>query len=71
MIIGQLLSTLSLESLFLRSIVLKCSSYIALIISLVLAVKSSMSSLELDLEIKEFKFWSDKVPGILSLQEFI
>ena len=53
-IIGQLLLTLSSDSLFLRSIVLKCNSCIALALSLVLVLKSSMSLLELDHVIKLF-----------------
>ena len=64
-IIGQLL-TLPLDSLFLQSMVLKCSSCKALVISLVLVLNSSINSVEF-LEIK-FKLGSDEVPGIL-LQE--
>ena len=49
--------------------VLKCSSWKALVISLDLVLNSSNNSLEFVLEIK-FKFGSDEVPGISS-QELV
>ena len=70
MIIGQILFALLL-SLFLRSIVLKCSSPIALIISVVLLLNWSIISLELlELATLLFKIGSDDVP-VISLQEFV